>query len=330
MPSFILLDMLVIDPEKASRDRLKAAMAKYRRSGKEKYISSLNLTSTLEEARRIIEMDDVNCVVIDPLQIGLAEATEFIFRIRRAIPRIIFVLYSDSNAVEANEQFYKGGDRDRFHHYFKLNKLSHGKKLDMKVLHTLHLCMSDIRLQTSLARRQVADMRLHGGPPVEITKSLGDFLVKFHGVKTAFIMMSFENSSPHAAIAKAIRDTLRPLGITALRADDFEFHDNLYDNIRTYMHGCDFGIAVIERISTQSFNPNIALEVGYMKALNKPVCILKDKSMPIIQTDLLGALYREFDCHKASSSIKAALNEWAGSIMIRFSKSEQGAPSNGG
>jgi nucleoside 2-deoxyribosyltransferase len=81
-------------------------------------------------------------------------------------------------------------------------------------------------------------------------------------------------------------------------------------NVRTYMHGCDFGVAVFERIEHENGTPNVAFEVGYLGALIKPVCILKDRTLQTLPTDLLGSLYYEFDVENLKKSIKTALRQW--------------------
>lgn len=83
----------------------------------------------------------------------------------------------------------------------------------------------------------------------------------------------------------------------AIRADDKQYHDDddLFSNILTYIHGCGFGIAVFERIEIDELNPNVALEVGYMVALGKSICFLKDNTLRTLHADLVGKLYRVFD-----------------------------------
>ena len=99
-------------------------------------------------------------------------------------------------------------------------------------------------------------------------------------------------------------------GITALRADDKEYHSDLYANVLTYIYGCGFGIAVFERIEEDDFNPNVSLEVGYILALGKPVCLLKDQNLKALQTDLVGKLYRTFDAFEPVDTICPALTKW--------------------
>lgn len=80
--------------------------------------------------------------------------------------------------------------------------------------------------------------------------------------------------------------------------------------MRTHLHGCGFGIAIYERIETDEPNANVGLEVGYLMAMNKPVLLLKDKTVPLLQADLAGKLYKEFDPHDAEGTIPAQLEKW--------------------
>ena len=75
------------------------------------------------------------------------------------------------------------------------------------------------------------------------------------------------------------------------------------------MHGCGFGIAVFERLTTDEFNPNVSLEVGYMLALGKPVCVLKDSTLKTLPSDLIGRLYDSFNVQRPNS-IKPKLDKW--------------------
>lgn len=103
---------------------------------------------------------------------------------------------------------------------------------------------------------------------------------------------------------------MKSAGITAVRADDKQYHDDLLQNIQTYIYGCGFGIAVFERIEEENFNPNVSLEVGYMLALRKPVCLLKDKTLRTLHADLIGKLYRVFDPQDPLKTISSELSKW--------------------
>lgn len=148
-------------------------------------------------------------------------------------------------------------------------------------------------------------------PPVMITESLAGFRRDHPDpAKVAFLMMQFGTTKLHGEFVEAIRSTGRKHGVTVLRADDKEYHDDLFWNVATYMHGCSFGIAVFERLVREDFNPNVSLEVGYMLALGKQVCLLKDTTLDALNADLVGRLYRSFDTQDAKNSIPRELEKW--------------------
>lgn len=147
--------------------------------------------------------------------------------------------------------------------------------------------------------------------PLEIHNSIKKYNQDHQNVpKTAFIMMSFGDTKAHKMIVDTIKDLLSRYGIVALRADDKEYHDSLFPNVLTYIYGCDFGIAVYERLESDYINPNVSLEVGYLKALKKPLCLLKDNTMKVLPTDLLGQLYKPFDPQSPEKSIPMELEKW--------------------
>lgn len=130
------------------------------------------------------------------------------------------------------------------------------------------------------------------------------------GSKTAFIIMQFGNTKPHEALVTCIKYTLGKHGILALRADDKQYMDDLFPNIKTYMHACDFGVAVFDRITEDDFNPNVSLEVGYMLGMGKNVLLLKDKTLKYLQTDLTGKLYKQFDTTDIDNTMPQQIEKW--------------------
>jgi hypothetical protein len=147
--------------------------------------------------------------------------------------------------------------------------------------------------------------------PTELAESLKKFRKDYPDRrKCAFIMMRFGATKAHTDIVESIRNALSAHGINALRADDKDYHDDLFWNILTYIYSCSFGIAVFERIEQEEFNPNVSLEVGYMMALRKPVLLLKDRTLRNLNTDLMGKLYKTFDPQSISGSVKPQLLRW--------------------
>ncbi len=130
------------------------------------------------------------------------------------------------------------------------------------------------------------------------------------GIKTAFLMMQFEETKPHGEIVKTIKDELSEYGIVGLKADDKDYMDDLFPNIKVYMHACDFGVAIFDRITEDDFNPNVTLEVGYMFGLGKKVLLLKDKTLKTLSTDLAGKLYKPFDTTDIPKTLPKQLEKW--------------------
>jgi hypothetical protein len=128
--------------------------------------------------------------------------------------------------------------------------------------------------------------------------------------KTAFIIMQFGSTKVHNALVEVIKATLLKHNIIGLRADDKEYSDELFANIRTYMHCTDFGISIFERITEDNFNPNVSLEVGYMMGLGKQVCLLKDQTLKSLHSDLIGKLYKPFDPLEVENTLPLQLEKW--------------------
>ena len=147
--------------------------------------------------------------------------------------------------------------------------------------------------------------------PPEIAMSLDRLRTKYPDPKKlGFLVMRFTAAKPFARIVQIIKETAGKHGLAVVRADEQEFHADLWGNVRTYLHGCGFGVAVYERIDTDEPNANVGLEVGYLMAMNKPVLLLKDKTLEAIQSDLAGKLYKQFDPHDPEGTIPELLNKW--------------------
>ena len=169
----------------------------------------------------------------------------------------------------------------------------------------ISLGMEDFYIKSRKALATTLALRV----PVEIKDSLARFVDDFRSQKkTAFLMMKFEDTPDHRGIVKAIKRVLEKVGMASVRADETEYHSDLYWNIMTYIYGCNFGIAVFDRVSSNDFNPNVAYEVGYLTALGKPVCLLKDKTLVTLHADLVGKLYRPFSTRDPAKTISKNLH----------------------
>jgi hypothetical protein len=125
-----------------------------------------------------------------------------------------------------------------------------------------------------------------------------------------FVMIRYRDTKPFRELEGSIRDALREYGLRARLAKDRALSDDLWENVRIYMNGSQYGIAVFDEIHEREFNPNIALELGYMYALGRRCLLLKDKQMPRLPTDTLGKIYKDFDPHEVASTVPSQVRSW--------------------
>jgi hypothetical protein len=128
--------------------------------------------------------------------------------------------------------------------------------------------------------------------------------------KNVFIIMRYGPEIPFAEISNTIKETLERYGLKAVLARDVVFHMQLWSNIRFCMEHSRYAIAVFERIAQPEYNPNVSLELGFMLALRRHCLILKEQSLQILHTDIIGQMYTSFDSHRVSETVGHAIETW--------------------
>ena len=138
MASDIPLKVLVCDPNEVTASALIDQLNKH---------ESVVSTTSAEEiavAQRLLRADDINTIFIDPLSIGLDAASEFIFSVRKSLPEIVFALYMDVAAAEAKRKVFYQGERQRFSHYYKLDKSVPVPSFPDEVDSVIRTCQADL------------------------------------------------------------------------------------------------------------------------------------------------------------------------------------------
>ena len=126
-------------------------------------------------------------------------------------------------------------------------------------------------------------------------------------------MMKFDDANAKLReLENELRYILRSHGLNALRADDkmYPKDRDLWNNVCVYLICCKFGVAILENISEEEYNPNVALEYGYIRALDKRVLLLADNGFPKPRADVVGKLREHFDIDNIKESIKTPLEKW--------------------
>ena len=93
-------------------------------------------------------------------------------------------------------------------------------------------------------------------------------------VARAFVAMPFAGAFD--AVWRAIRSACTACRVSVTRVDQSHLHEDIWDEICDAIRSSDFTIAVASRDSVGGHNPNVMLEIGYSRALHKPVLLLTD------------------------------------------------------
>jgi hypothetical protein len=131
--------------------------------------------------------------------------------------------------------------------------------------------------------------------------------------RNVFIAMRFRGTEQFVEIDRALRESFAKYGLTGLRADDkmYAVDGDLWNNVCVYMMGCKYAVCVFEEIDEREFNPNVGIEYGFLRAMNRQVLLLKEQRVPTMPTDMIGKMYRSFDSYKITHSLLQQLGLWA-------------------
>jgi nucleoside 2-deoxyribosyltransferase len=137
--------------------------------------------------------------------------------------------------------------------------------------------------------------------------------------KNVFIMTRYKPGDRLlGSIDHELRTVLRRHGLKPLRADDKTYSSdrNLWDNVCIYMICCGLGVAILEDRLRDEFNPNVALEYGFMRALSKPVLLLADKGFRNLRADVVGTLQAQFDITDIEGTLRDPVRQWLRDLDI--------------
>jgi len=133
--------------------------------------------------------------------------------------------------------------------------------------------------------------------------------------KSVFIMTKFpENKTPLdgelARVIKAVRDSVEALGYKSFVASDKTYNPMLWKNVEFYMLACSRGIAIVESRHTPELNPNVTMEWGWMKGMDRQVLYLVEESFDKRRADLSGLIEAPFDWEKPEADIESAIKKF--------------------
>lgn len=131
--------------------------------------------------------------------------------------------------------------------------------------------------------------------------------------RNVFLMTRFDRKVPFLIqLDSEVRKALSAHGLNPLRADDKMYmrDRNLWNNVCVYMLGCSKGVAILEDRAANEFNPNVAIEYGFMRAMNRPTLLLADIAFRSVRADIVGILRESFDVTDIRGSVSPAIDKW--------------------
>jgi hypothetical protein len=150
--------------------------------------------------------------------------------------------------------------------------------------------------------------------------------------ESVFVMMKYADAATMEPkqcrlltdIWDTLSQTLATYGLTARRADKKTYVDQLWENVCVYMLACRYGIAVLEDRAANELNPNVTLEYGFMKALNRPVALLRDLNFKHDRADLTGKLAKPFEIDAdgvlKQETLQKAASDWLMDLEFRLKR----------
>lgn len=133
-----------------------------------------------------------------------------------------------------------------------------------------------------------------------------------------FVMTTFpeknNGSQQHVRLTEIIEHV-----VTSLRDNGYHpriasekrppYHQGLWDNVEAYLFCCRSGVAIVENKCQNEFNPNVAMEWGWLRAMNKKVLYLIEEDFKHI-ADTAGLLYGKFSWDNPQPGIVEAINRY--------------------
>lgn len=280
----IPLRVLVCDSNVATADALITQLNKHAS------VPFVERAGDIKTAQQRLRTDDVNTVFVDPLALGLNAATDFIFSVRKALPEVVFVLFIDVGAAEAQRSAFYQGDRQRFTHYYKLDKGLPVRSFSDEVASVIRVCQADLswRLgQESLKRlTQKGANRLSDdkAPPQDL-RNVQELVERVSAVarpkptkNTVFLSYRFSETEYADGLVPFLEERGFKV-ITGKRSNTF-ISRAIIDRIRD----CEYFLCLMTRDKEKSdgtftTSPWLLEEKGVALALGKPLVLMVEEGV---------------------------------------------------
>lgn len=165
-----------------------------------------------------------------------------------------------------------------------------------------------------------------GLPPLDCRQGTEKLIRITPFERNVFIITPFRLDVRYKATIDVINEQLKSEGYYGYLASDMTLVTDLWANVRAFMHGCKFGIALmtaheveegnIVRIDQNVLNPKFVAEMGYMMGAGKEVLVLKDNRVQP-PTDWIGRIYESINFKNPETPVRDAMTRWVAQLPRR-------------
>jgi hypothetical protein len=133
--------------------------------------------------------------------------------------------------------------------------------------------------------------------------------------KSVFLMTKYPvandaNNNGLVNVIETVTQAVQECNFIPLIASQRQYHPILWDNVELHLLGCAKGLAILEDKYRPELNPNVALEVGWMRGMGKTVFVLVEEKFVHRRADWEGFLVSTFKWNEPESTIKPAIKKW--------------------
>jgi len=143
----------------------------------------------------------------------------------------------------------------------------------------------------------------------------GALIKDFHAAtpyeRSAFVMTKYPEGDGTGAerlqrIIDLVSQSLSDARLEPRIAKDAKYHPGLWDNVELHALGCCLGVAIAESRYRPEFNPNVAMEWGWMRGMGRPVIFLVEKGFAL-RADVEGIIREPFDWDDPDGTVPGAI-----------------------
>jgi hypothetical protein len=141
---------------------------------------------------------------------------------------------------------------------------------------------------------------------------LAEFALEGGYEQSVFIMTKFpegdtEKDRALRRVIQAVKTAVKKRGYIPRLGSDRAYCGAIWDNAELYLCGCKHAIAIVEDRYNDELNPNVTMEWGWLRAMNKEVLYLVEEGFDRERADVFGLIRSPFSWEAPEKGIHAAV-----------------------